>query len=165
MISSQRPWPLDHEAGLYIVRVIQENTIPTECTLELLWLATVIVFTDTLYMCKYCAKWHLNLFLCRNRITSLSVPFKNFTFYDRSSSVKREAGCRSVGNRYDKDKEAVEDARWKSGWQIKSCEGGWVGYFFKKGATHYTVATCLKYLFRLGTAILHFHSSADIILR
>jgi hypothetical protein len=127
----------------------EKHTISKDCTLELLWLAIVNVFTDTLFIWKYREKYHWNLSLCRNTITRLSLPFKNFTFYDRSSSIKREAGCRIVGNRYDKDKIAVEDARWKSGWQIKSCEGGWVGYLKKKRATHYTVATCLKYLFRL----------------
>jgi hypothetical protein len=53
--------------------------------------------------------------LDRNRLNRLSLPFTNFTFYDRSSLIRREVGRRIEGNRYDKDKMAVEDARWKSG--------------------------------------------------
>jgi len=110
----------------------RKHTIPTECTLDL-WLATAKVFTSTLYTWKYRENWHWNLCLWHNRITCFSLPFKYWTLYDRSSSIKRKVGCRTVGNRCDNDKKAVEDGRWKSGWQIKSCEDGWVGYFFKKG--------------------------------
>ena len=149
----------------------EKLTISSECTLQLLWLATVDVFTGILYIWKYREKKkRTNLFLRRNRITRISPPFKNFTFCDRSCSIKREAGCRIVGNRYDEDKRVVEDARWKSGWQIKSCEGGWVcGWDVCSERDHTlscsNVLTISVPTSCLSTATLQFLSSVDFIRR